>query len=297
VEDLVNLLRVCKRWNELIEPNDNLWRKFIPNIAGFDPPAAESAREVIESIWRKSIKIGKERWYPDVSQAFVARMAEMKKCSQWGFSGKDPMRAGATLYLRLNPIYDFVKKGDDPNNTELLGVMKEIYEMFNRGKPYFDPARDSYEDDTDAIDPDDADIKNEKDVMEKSSLSNYSDTITYVQSIVEPPYATEVYDIAPRDLEGFSHLNEITDDTPPPYVYEGRSDSEDEEMQMLQKHYKTPKLSVYKEVMEIICGEDDTAKTRQFFLNDGCFNENYEYSWEILIGPYAAVYESRFFDL
>ncbi|CAH1775598.1 unnamed protein product [Owenia fusiformis] len=178
MEDLVNLLRVCKRWNELIEPNDNLWRKFIPNIAGFDPPDAESAKGVVESIWRKSIKIGEERWFPDVSPAFIARVAEMKKCSQWGFSGRDPMRAGATLYLRLNPIYDFVKKGARPSNKKLRGVMKEIYETFNRGKPYFDPEKDSYEDDADECDPDCADIKDEKDVMEKSQLNDYCDTLT-----------------------------------------------------------------------------------------------------------------------
>ncbi|CAH1797010.1 unnamed protein product [Owenia fusiformis] len=288
--DLINILTVCERWNELIEESDYLWRKFIPN--NVDPPA-NCAKGFLKSLWTRSIKIGKERWLPDVSRAFRARMREMDRCSQWGFGGKDPMRAGATLYQRLNPTYDFVEKGGDPDNTELLSVMKEVWEKFNKGQPYFRSDIDSYSDLEDSYE-----IESEKDVMKKSRSVSYSGTLEFVQGIVEPSYATERYAIDQRDLDGFSHLSEITADSPPPYNIEV-SDDEDasEDIQMLQKHYKPPELSIYKETMGIIFGEDDTKEARKFSLNDGCFNENYEYSYTILIGPYAVLYESRFYDL
>ncbi|CAH1797011.1 unnamed protein product [Owenia fusiformis] len=282
--DLINILTVCKRWNELIEPSDYLWRKFIPN--NFDLPV-NCAKGFLRSLWERSIKIGKERWLPDVSKAFVARMREMGICSQWGSGGFEPIPAGATLYQRLNPTYDFIEKVGHPTKTELLGVMKQIWEKFNKGRPYFRTGKDSYSNVQKGYT-----IVNAKSAMEKSCSISYSGTLKFIQGIVEPWYATGGFDIEQRDLDGFSHLPDITADSPLPYNIEVSDDEDYEDARMLQKHYKPPMLSLYKETMGILFGDEDTKEAKKFYINPECCNENlYGYSYTLLIGPYGVLYE------
>ena len=44
-------------------------------------------------------------------------------------------------------------------------------------------------------------------------------------------------------------------------------------------------------------GPDYEWKVRTFFLNEGCFNENYELADELYVGQEAVLHRARFFEL
>lgn len=65
----------------------------------------------------------------------------------------------------------------------------------------------------------------------------------------------------------------------------------------VEQYYNRPSLSFYRELAKVMYGPDYEWKVRTFFLNEGCFNENYELAYKLYVGQEAVLHRARFFEL
>ena len=65
----------------------------------------------------------------------------------------------------------------------------------------------------------------------------------------------------------------------------------------LENCYKRASLSLYKDMVKIMCGPKGDGKVRRFPLSEGCFNENYDLAFYLYVGENAALHQAIFYDL
>ena len=84
-----------------------------------------------------------------------------------------------------------------------------------------------------------------------------------------------------------------------PYSDDNSDDDSDDDAtdRFLQQVYKQPSLNIYRILLKLLCGEDGNYDACEYFLTDGCYNENYAYAYHLIIGKDAAFYFVKFYDL
>ena len=125
---------VCKKWKYVVRL-DSLWKKFIPKYPGFVfPLKGKSAYETVRFLWRESVHIGKERWYPNPLPELVEYERGLRKAEKQQTSLDDVSET--TLFLRLNPCYKFTTKGKDKDDVTMVEMCKLLWEKYGYVNEY-----------------------------------------------------------------------------------------------------------------------------------------------------------------
>lgn len=287
LREIPKLMVVCKHWKLVIDSNEAIWKKCIPQLISVHLSESESYKLTLKIMFQTSIKVGAERWFPNPYPLLNLRRELIDFCNQWGFGGKEPTDAGFTLYVRLNPIYDFINGHED---VELVDIIEKLWSRFG------DREDDQY------------DLKSVDDVVRHSNEVDFLRLLETLQSTFEPSYIKGDEDddddekICDRlDLSEFSIHGEYDDkDTSPEtfeVVAEDKGNCCEEDVINLRRNYRPPCLGLYQLVMKAMLGPHGEETARRYYLNVGCFNENYEYAKQLIIGENAAFSISQFYDL
>lgn len=121
------LMVVCKHWKMVIDSNDTLWKKYVPRLIPVDLLESQTNKLALKQLFKNSIKVGLERWFPNPYPLLNLRAKLIYFCNQYGFFKMEQTDARFALYIRLNPTYDFV---DGHKNVELTDIIEEIWDTF-----------------------------------------------------------------------------------------------------------------------------------------------------------------------
>ena len=130
LHDVMNLNVVCRRWYDL-SSLDELWEKFVPRYSGVDLPQAKSKKKIFQKLWSNSVKIGKERWFPNPLPCLVEYNTSLQKYNEQIIPKNINESYGhskCVLYLRLNRVYPFASGGikhEDPLLLEMADKLSD----------------------------------------------------------------------------------------------------------------------------------------------------------------------------
>ena len=128
IDDVKNLNLVCKRWCT-ISSCDMLWEKFVPRYPEVQLPKAKTQKEIFQKLWSDSVKIGKERWFPNPLPSFVEYNISLQKYNENNIPTNIDdaySLSKCMLFLRLNPLYPFTFNGVEDDDPVMLEILREI---------------------------------------------------------------------------------------------------------------------------------------------------------------------------
>ena len=294
IEDLTKACSVCKHWNALIKNSDTLWKKFFPHCNGlrFTPPKAKTTYEAVKKVWRKSVRIGKERWYPHPLPDLKRFDERLRKAEYHYFYRRN---SSTVLMLRLNPCYEFTTKGKELNDTTMREICEKVWEKFG-GKDE-DCCR--------------LEVTSLEEVMKRAKYISQKDALKKIIGVFQPYWFLEVLAIDPYDLD---ENGSIADEQREGSIQEG-SDIQEEELgditqstadisifgsfddRTLWKDKVNKPLAegIYKKLKALFA--DGSEHFIQYNLSDGCFNENFEYGHYLFVSDTAVFYNKQFYEL
>ena len=130
IDDVKNLNLVCKRWCT-ISSCDVLWEKFVPNYPEVELPKAKTQKEIFQKLWSDSVKIGKERWFPNPLPGLVEYNTSLQKYNENNIPTNIDEAftlSKCMLFLRLNALYPFTSNGVKDDDPVMQEILREITE-------------------------------------------------------------------------------------------------------------------------------------------------------------------------
>ena len=61
--------------------------------------------------------------------------------------------------------------------------------------------------------------------------------------------------------------------------------------------YRRPSPSFYRELIKVMYGPNRDWKVRRFYLSEGCFNENFQFAYQIYIGKKTVLSLGIFYEV
>ena len=273
VEEVVLSRRVCKQWNTLIQ-SDNLWKKMLKKWKDVglqvNTKPASSAYQTIIKMWQSSKRIGKERWYDDpLPQLWFDYESSLREAQGMLYCGNT---SSMYLYLRLNPCYEFTTKGKDIENEEIESISKLLWEEFGNDEenPF--------------------DIKTHKNAMSHARYVSREKVMNYILDHLEPYWLLEGLQLSSYSLDEDGNIDENKS------YEEKHSDDEDFEAPTWLSiiNHRLP-VNLYRQLKALFA--DKSHHFIEYYMSEGCINENYQYGHFLYISCTAALYVVEYYDL
>lgn len=265
VHGLCTLSLVCKKWNDLTRCNA-LWAKFIPDYASLtlDISNCSSTREVIRLLWSDSEAFGRERWYHNPLSEFT------KYTEQLGMQELQQNYGGGCskiiLKTRLNPCYDLTGKFKFSDlDSELQTAFGKLFARYKDlgSQTWF------Y-------------IISAPDIVERSDARTKRQVVKFIVDLVAPNYMVDVEDVGSIEDYSVSEDGEIIQPA---------------EANQLREAGKDHRIS-YELLSDVIAlFTDGSSSFREYFLDDGCFNENFAYAQSMLVSHSSVLYVKKYYLL
>lgn len=288
--DLRNASKVCKQWNNLAR---TAWRKWLRrwettsniNIFGCE-------NRIADDVLKSCFTIGKEKWLPHPLarlRQYVTINIENAEENDVEFSRFTPSELSRiTLFLRLNPYCAFTTRGKDLNDSDVVGACKQFWEdEFWSGQIEVDSDSDG------SSGP--GTFDSFEDILKKATYVSCKDALERILDFLHPERYFGCYG---DDVIGYSKPLLIDEKgnvvQTNPRIYD-----EDEDEEPPQKEYgddaRPLSLGIYDELKEIFAEKSDNFIS--YCLTNGCFNENEQYGYFMLISDTAVFHVKQIFVL
>ncbi|KAK3732577.1 hypothetical protein QZH41_004972 [Actinostola sp. cb2023] len=238
-------------------------------------------------MWKSSVRIGNERWFPHPMPELVRYESRLRKAENHNFYKRN---STTTLFLRLNPCYDFTTKGKDLEDAKMKEVCSEIWDRF-RDKDEMILEMATYED-----------------AMKRAKIMSRKDAMQKLLETLEPRWFLEGLKVAPYQLNDDGEIlgersaqgdEEVQEDDLGDVTQctqnEGIFGSFRDYTAWLSKVNKRLPVHLYCQLKSFFA--DRSKNFLEYFLSDGCFNENYEYAYSMVISDTAAFHIKQFYEL
>ena len=286
LEEVTLLCKVCKKWNEVMG-SDLIWSKFVPRYSGFQSAEfeASTSKGKLKKIWKRSVKIGKERWFPnplvelkDYEEMY--RHAE-HRYYQYRKPHPDGLKSKSILLLRLNPVYNFSEL-DTTKNPGLLEAVDHVFRQCRGSEPY---AHYGWN------------ITDSRSVMERGKKKTKQDAMKHILTVLERSWhlrslGESKYEI--REDGGIVGDHKKLNENDEPLVSFSKTKS-DEEKKANIENVRRISINLFYKIKSIFI--DRSSSCVWFPLDDGVWNENLEYAREILISDQTVFFSNQFYEL
>lgn len=285
LKELVAARLVCKHWNNLVR-SESLWEKFIPKWPGFVRPK-KSAFRALKSMWKSSIDIGEEKWYPNPLPEIASYESRLFKAFLHQAHSVEPIRDGVLstrtrMYFRLNPCYDF---------TNDFYARQE--DMNEAGRYLWEQFRDKMYGKCDCC----AMFSHSENITRKKILE-------VILQDLEPGWFLQGLDVERRQLDPESNIinaspNEDDREIPEDdlgdfhFSFENSSIFGSFDIPRVWTNKVNQRLPVhlYKQLRALFL--DDSA---HYFFNDGCGDRNYNYDLSLMVSDSAVFFKHIRYD-
>jgi hypothetical protein len=275
IKDLAVACCVSKKWKGIARL-DVIWKKFIP-FPEFVTLENKSAYEMVSHMWRTSVKVGNERWYPNPLPDLVEFNKALRKAEYQQLAVDD--NSTMTLMLRLNPSYQFAFKRKDENDTTASELCKMLWELFG----YTDECA--------------LEITSHKDVLEKAKLLSKQEAMTSILKTLQPDWFLEELKIEEFELDedgkisgGGNEKEKDSDDD------DDDDDEEDDDYNSWKINFNKPlSKDVYQKMKAVFA--DKSEQFIEYYLSDGCFNENDPVAHSLVISDVAVYHIKQLYAL
>ena len=305
--EVIPLLKVCKRWNGIVS-SDHVWSRFVPKYPHMSLPEALTPKECFKLLWDESIRIGKERWYPNPIPELNLHEEILQRARVIQYGSISP-KTKTVLMIRLNPYYDFTI-----NPYQRLVSCPNFnfkpFELAGRMLPRMLSSRDEVVNAVDKIfktfkvsDLCHADnIQSATDVLKRARTWDQLRVKNKVWQLLEPDWFLAHYGLEGHRVHkneeitlGISDIDRMqTDDN-------ASSPSISDAVEIYENELKIKNKMKYSQVMERLYSGikniliDTSSPFVWLPLDNGCFSGSENCSQLILVGDKAVIFEMNIY--
>lgn len=268
---------VCKRWKEMAR-SELIWKKLIPFAQYIEVSEGKSAYEKVSYMWKNSLRVGEERWYCNPLPELVEFESKMRKAELRQLMLDD--HSTMTLMLRLNPCYPYTTKGKDQQDPAIDKLCETLWEMFG------------------FMDDNALEITSHHDVLKHVRYISKEGAMESILRTLQPYWFVDELKIEPYELDedgrilnGGGEREEEEDDND-----DDDDDDDEDKYNAWKETFNEPlSLDTYKQVKAIFA--DKSENFIEYYLSDGCFNENDRFAHSLVISDTAVYHIQQIYDL